>query len=286
MRLVLVRHCPAVVLIVFYSTQHFRQMFLAFTEKKTVDNNFFKWKMSFSSLNSTLNEFFFSISFLWARRHFRENWETFTLKLFFYYFHSITTNGLLMNWHNTSLLNWTSQNHANSAQIRDFLLLFRVFHTPNLFFLFLFLSIPHWKRERYWKSSFHCQPDNTNVCYVVAFHLSSENREKRRGRRRRKKSLCSAFREMKACAVQSQQNNPGENYHNMYLNVMLLLVYPQLFLNTIFNVLRFSICVTVQAHSLSEKARSHFSQFRPTWTFFTFSFKSLILNGNSLSFFI
>lgn len=94
---------------------------------------------------------------------------------------------------------------AQNAKVVQLGTFFLCSHTQSL--LFFFIHEPH----DIGKSSFHCQPDNANVCYVVAFLPSIHwvrfflVRWKHR-----------------ACAMEEQQNNPGElpQYFILYHDIL------------------------------------------------------------------
>ena len=58
--------------------------------------------------------------------------------------------------------NFSTRCTRKTRKLCNLELFFSCVHTPNLFFFYS-------RTTRYWKSSFHCQPDNANVCCVGAF---------------------------------------------------------------------------------------------------------------------
>lgn len=103
---------------------------------------------------------------------------------------------------------------AKVVQLGTFFLV-RCSHTQSLFF-----SIP--PNHDIGKSSFHCQPDNANVCCVVAFLPSIHWVRFFFPTVRWKAALGHAQWWWK------QQNNPGENYDNIYFCMDDVLGDPQL----------------------------------------------------------
>lgn len=90
---------------------------------------------------------------------------------------------------------FASRNSRKSPKLCN-LELFSCVHTPNLFSFFLYSRTTRISE----KSSFHCQPDNANVCCVVAFLPSIH--WVRLFPSEMKKSI-------DTCAIAQQQNNPG-----------------------------------------------------------------------------